>query len=342
MSRPSASGNPSRPAAEVGTRVAVVGAESPDGAEVRAALARSGVPGSRVDLYGLTRGEAVLSEYGGEARLIQELEAAEVTRHGVVMLCEPGDATSRIVAERPPETLVIDVAGCTPGGDGTIVVHMGINPLPPHGLPGLVAVPHGIAAVLAEVLHPLDSRLEGVRRASAVVLRPAADFGDRGLEELREQTLRLFSFGEIPGETFGGQLCFNVVPDRGRQRGAAPLDERIARQASAILGWREPRLAVRLLDVPVFHGHAAFLSVELSGRPGVEAVSRALDAGNGLERTTDGGPATPMQVAADRRTVIGEVADDGTGGYWIWLVAGGVGAISAELAVRLARLKGNL
>jgi len=322
--------------------VAVVGAESPEGAEVRAALARSGVPGSRVDLYGLTRGEAVLSEYGGEARLIQEVEAAEIAGHGVVMLCEPGGVTSRIVAARPPETLIIDVAGCTPGGDGTNVVHMGINPIPRHGLPGLVAVPHGIAAVLAEVLHPLDSRGEGVRRASAVVLRPAADFGNRGLEELREQTVRLFNFGELPRETFGGQLCFNVVPDRGRHGGAAPLDDRLAREASAILGWREPRLAVRLLDVPVFHGHAVFLNVELSGRPGVEAVGRALDGHDGLERTTDRGPATPIQVAADRRTVIGEVSDDGTGGYWIWLVAGEVGAIPAELAIGLARLKGDL
>lgn len=341
MSRPSASPHDSQPA-KVGARVAVVGAESPDGAQVRAALARFGVPGSRVDLYGLTRGQAVLSEYGDEARLIQETEASEVAHHGVVLLCEPGRLTSRIVAERSAETLIIDVAGCIPDRDGTVVVHMGINPTSPESLPGLVAVPHGIAAVLAEVLHPLDIQMGGVRRASAVVLRPASDFGDRGLEELREQTIRLFSFGEIPRETFGGQLCFNVVPDRGRHRGVAPLDDRIAREASAILGWREPRLAVRLLDVPVFHGHAAFLNVELSSRPGVDAVSHALDGATGLERTTDGGPATPMQVAADRRTVIGEVSEDGTGGYWIWLVAGEVGAIPAELAIRLARLKGDL
>lgn len=340
MSRSSASPTPPPPAG-VGGRVAVVGAESPDGAQVRAALARLGVPGSRVDLYGLTRGEAVLSEYRGEARLIQEPEASEVGSHGTVLLCEPGGATPGIVAERSADTLIIDLAACIPEPNGTAFVHMGINPAAQDDLPGLVAVPHGIAAVFAEVLHPIDTRLGGVRRASAVVLRPAADFGEPGLDELREQTVRLFNFGEIPRATFGGQLSFNVVPDRGRQRGA-PLDDRIAREVSRILGWPAPRLAVRLLDVPVFHGHAAFLNVELAGRPGADAVARALDGVTGLERTTDGRPVTPMQVAAERRTVIGEVSDDGTGGYWMWLVAGEVGAIPAELAVRVARLKGNL
>ncbi|HET9300407.1 MAG TPA: hypothetical protein VFO11_10710, partial [Candidatus Polarisedimenticolaceae bacterium] len=53
-------------------RVAVVGAETPAGARLRAALAASGFPGARLDLFGDNPGEeAVLSEYAGEARLIQ-------------------------------------------------------------------------------------------------------------------------------------------------------------------------------------------------------------------------------------------------------------------------------
>ena len=55
-------------------RVALVGADTVDGSRVRGALARSRVSGSRVDLYGTTHGEVVLSEYAGEARLIQEPE----------------------------------------------------------------------------------------------------------------------------------------------------------------------------------------------------------------------------------------------------------------------------
>ena len=52
--------------------MALVGAETPEGARIRQALADRGIPGERVNLFGRTEGEAVLSEYAGEARMIQE------------------------------------------------------------------------------------------------------------------------------------------------------------------------------------------------------------------------------------------------------------------------------
>ena len=48
-------------------RAAVVGATTGDGTRLREALAESGVPGSRVDLYAPVGGEALISEYAGEA-----------------------------------------------------------------------------------------------------------------------------------------------------------------------------------------------------------------------------------------------------------------------------------
>ena len=67
-------------------RIAVVGAESTSGTLLRAALAESHVPGSRVNLYGLADGEAVISEYDGEARLIQDPNLREIVAHEVIFL----------------------------------------------------------------------------------------------------------------------------------------------------------------------------------------------------------------------------------------------------------------
>lgn len=314
-------------------RLALVGAETPEGARIRQALADLGIPGERVNLFGRTAGDAVLSEYAGEARLIQEPETAELIGHDVIFLCETSEVTHRILSVHEPETLVVDAVGCAEDRKDTPIVHMDINPGAIASAGGVVAVPHGISAILAEVLHAIDIG-PGVRRATAVVMRPAADFGEEGLEELREQTVRLFNFGEVPREVIGAQLSFNVIPERLRSGAGPRLDRRVEREVGQINAWDEPRLSVRIVNVPVFHGHAAFVQVEAGGDAG--AVSDALDAAPGVERTKDDTAGTPVEIAGERRTLVADLSTDSTGASWIWLVAGELGRVPAELAVRLA------
>ena len=68
-------------------RIAVVGAPTVDGSHVRAALAKHGVPAAQVDLYGTTKGEVVLSEYAGEARMIQDPDAEDLAHHELIFIC---------------------------------------------------------------------------------------------------------------------------------------------------------------------------------------------------------------------------------------------------------------
>jgi aspartate-semialdehyde dehydrogenase len=316
--------------------MALVGAETPEGARIRQALADRGVPGERVNLFGRTEGEAVLSEYAGEARLIQEPETAELMGHDVIFLCETSEVTRRILSLHEPKTLVVDAVGCTADREDTPIVHMDINPGATASAGGVIAVPHGISAILSEVLHAVDVG-PGVRRAAAVVLRPAVDFGEEGLEELREQTVRLFNFGEVPREVIGAQLSFNVIPERLRSGGGPQLERRVEREVGQINAWDEPRLAVRIVNVPVFHGHAAFVQVEVEDEGDGDAVADALDAATGVERTKkDDTAGTPVEIAGERRTVVADLSTDATGASWIWLVAGELGSVPAELAVRLA------
>ena len=73
------------------TRVAVVGATTPQGTRLREALARRRVAGARVNLFGAEEGEAVISEYAGEARLVQQASPADVVEHEIIFLCEAGE-----------------------------------------------------------------------------------------------------------------------------------------------------------------------------------------------------------------------------------------------------------
>ena len=91
------------PESRATTRVAVVGAETPPGGRIREALAGRKFPGERVDLYGARSAEPVLSEYDGEARLIQEPDPSEVGGHDLIVVCEGGEATRRALSRLRPE-----------------------------------------------------------------------------------------------------------------------------------------------------------------------------------------------------------------------------------------------
>src|SRR5258705_13504285 len=71
-------------------RIAVLGAASPAGAHLKAPLADRGVPGGRGALFGHQREGAVLSEYDGEARLVQTADELGAAACGAVFVCEPG------------------------------------------------------------------------------------------------------------------------------------------------------------------------------------------------------------------------------------------------------------
>jgi len=316
--------------------VAVVGAESAEGARIREALFRVGVPGTRVDLYGATGGQAVLSEYGGEARLIQELDLDELRRRDILFLCECEGSVAGLAGLVSSERTIVDLAdGLRSDPRRRLVRPDGsAESAPARG--AILAVPHELTVLLLDVLLPLERTL-GVEDATAVILRPAADFGEAGIEELRQQTVRLLSFESVPRDVFARQLAFNVVAQSEIEDSAFATEQRVASEARGLLEWPTERLSLRIVVVPVFLGHTAQLRVRCAGGGGAEEARSALKSG-GVRLAGPGraAPRTPLEASAEGATTVVDVSDDGRGGVWIWVVAGELPARRAGLAVQVA------
>ncbi len=313
-------------------RVALVGASTVEGSMVRDALVRDGVPGSRVDLYGTTSGEVLLSEYAGEARLIQEPEFDEIATHDLIFLCEPGEVAGKL-AESRPGGVVIDLVGVLPEGLRPPLVHVDLNPQAAREHEGFLSVPHPLTTLLCELLYPLERDL-GLAEVVAVVLRPAADFGEQGVEELREQTVRLLNFAEVPVKTFGKQLAFNIIPQARLDSGWPPIESLVAGQVAALLGWERKRLALKLLAAPLFYGHGLEMHLRFRNGATLDGVRASLEQ-SGFSENADRAAITPLDVADEKTTRLAELSEDEMGGFWLWAVAGGSGRRAAEHAVRL-------
>jgi aspartate-semialdehyde dehydrogenase len=318
-----------------GVRIAIVGATSPDGSKVRERLAGFGIPGSRVDLYGSSRGDSVISEYGGEARLVQDPDPGESADHDIIFLCETGEAAENAATGAAANSLVIDVVGALGGKNRPPLVHMGINPEEARERRGRIAVPHPAALLLAELLEPLE-RMLGLKRAVALLLRPAADFGDAGIEELRQQTVKLLSFADVPMAVFGRQLAFNIIPQAALEDDSQTLSSKVSGDVARLLRWPRNLLTLRALVVPVFLGHCLQLNVRLGKPASLAMVRDALGGGRFSYSAREEEGTTPLDVSGEMTTNLYEIGEDGVDGFWLMAMVGDMGERRAEQALRIA------
>jgi aspartate-semialdehyde dehydrogenase len=288
---------------------------------VRAALAERRDTGSRVELFGHGRDVAVLSEYDGEARIVQP--ATELDAHGFAALfvCEAGHDAGALAAAVRSGSVVVDLSGTL---DGPVV-----------------AIPHPLTLLVEPLLAALHRAL-GITDASVFVMRPASDFGESGLEELREQTVHLLRFEPTPTEIFGRQLAFSVIPEHLFPSGEERAGARIAADCRSLLGSAAMPLSVSLALVPTFLGHAIALHVGVA-HGDAAAARNALAGVSGLvlaEDSEESGTTLDAPESAGLSSV--RVEDAGAGRLRLWAIGAEPGALAAERAMAAASDAGVL
>jgi aspartate-semialdehyde dehydrogenase len=305
-------------------RIAVLGAASPAGAHLKAALADRGIPGERVVLFGHQREVAVLSEYDGEARLVQAVDDLDVAAYDAVFVCELGHDDVGLAAAAASGTLVVDMTGSMPG---TVLAGASRASADTR----LVSVPHAVTSLLVGLLEPIH-RAIGVARVSAFVLRPASDFGEAGLEELREQTVRLLRFEKTPTEVFGRQLAFNVLPEHLFPLGEEAAAERVVRESRALLGAPELPFDLSQALVPTFFGHAVSAHIELVHEGGAEALA-AWRAVPGIEIAADPAAGATLDAPEGTGLLIARMDAIPPRTLRVWALGSEVGATAAARAI---------
>ena len=295
--------------------IALVGASSLLGKELKELLASAGYPGDAVALLDLDELAGLITEYGDEARVLSETAEEEILRQDLVCFC--GDQTMvhehlRKVLEaghlaldctgawlnEPDALLSLPSAGCVP------------SPRPGSA----IVLPSATTQLLAPVVAALGGGAEGL---AATVLLPASEPGEEGLNELARQSVAVLNLEEIPDIVFGRQQAFDIWPEPDTSGGL----ETGAREAEHLRQLGLPVPAVAVLRAPVFHSLSATLHL-----PG-QAVDSV------LERLAQGGLVSEDMVAADQEQIdspvrvsgtsgvrVGRVWTDDQGGTWLWVL----------------------
>ncbi len=282
----------------VGSRLAFFNGTSLIAREIRSLLEARSHLVADVRLFDESEAGTV-SEFAGEALVVTAPDEESILDLDVGFMCGTAAQTTRYLdwAERRRFT-AIDLSGAASVRSGVPVIHTEVNPGDLSGSaspPPIVAAPHAVAHNLAALLAAAGE-LAGIRSVQVTALLPASEAGEPGIDELYRQTLGLLNFAEVPHETFGRQLAFNVL-DGGGDRGR--LTERLMRETSQITGI--PQEAMRLLPacVPLFHGHVISAAVGFDGPVEVQALKGAIGARRGLKLIDDPSIFSPVELSGD-------------------------------------------
>jgi aspartate-semialdehyde dehydrogenase len=339
---------------ETGYSVAIVGASSLLGRELRALIRERRFPIAR--LIELEAGDPGEAEPELPVLDIEKDEAAEflgsqssITGVDLAFITAPADPSQALFAAGFPR-LVIDLEGsiAEPRREPPQIAFLesAANAASESESAGdgaksatrVVASAHAATTVLSILLLRMAAKSR-ITTAVAQVLSPASHLGPRGIEELQKQTVNLLGFQKIPRAIFGSQLAFNLLPrlSGSGSESLANLETRVRLELTRFMAERAPVPALRLLQAPVFYSMAVSLYVETS-EPLTPAKAAQAISGDPIRisRASERGP-SQVEVTGTADVMVDSITVDAgrPNGLWIWAAVDNL-RLAADNALRIA------
>ena len=264
-------------------RAAIVGAGSLKGKEIAEMLNERNFPAADIRLLDDDEAMGQLEAMGDEISFIQRVRAEQFDNVDFTFFASDPAATRRSWKDaRDAGSAIIDLSAVLEDEPGATVRSLWIerergHVAPPELQPGPCVTAHPVAVMLALLLLRA-ARAGTVRRSVATIFEPASEHGQKGMDELHQQTVNLLSFQPLPKDVFDAQVAFNMLARYG-QKSQPTLDSveaRILRHFYKIAGKDAPQPSLFLLQAPVFHSHAAAVFLEMEKPVDIGVLSQSL------------------------------------------------------------------
>jgi aspartate-semialdehyde dehydrogenase len=333
-------------------RVAIVGASSLLGKELKQVLEDRNFPASEIILLDESVMAGTLTEAAGEPTFIRALEEDSFEGARFVFFAgTPADAERNWRTAQRAGATVVDLTGAVsvPNSDGPDAlawipslssVLLPSAPAPNGPLPMVYSSPRA-PVIIACTLAAGFAKFQ-LQRLVLLLFPPVSDRDQAGIEELESQTASLLSFRQIDRPVFDEQVAFNLLARYGEGSKLRLEDSRaaIAQDVARYLAGRAPMPAIQLVQAPVFYGYA-FAAYADFASPGPSRSFAELEsafASLGVKVAASGDPSpTNVNVAGESEIHIAPIAADPgvQSGAWIWGAVDNL-RLTATNAVRIA------
>lgn len=324
-------------------RVAIVGGGTLKGKEVAEIINDRNFPAADVKLLDDDESLGQLESMGDEVTFIQSVRSEQFDNVDFTFFASDPECTRKNwIRAQHSGGAIIDLSYALEDEPSAIIrapwIERELGKVLPADLqPGPAVIAHPAAMVLALLL--LRTRKTGqICRVVATVFEPASERGQRGMDELHQQTVNLLSFQQLPKEVFDTQIAFNLVARYGEN--ATPtlesIERRIVKHFDQITGTHVPRPSLLTIQAPIFHGHAFSLYLEMEQAIAVGDLAQALT-GEHVTVTRLASDSPSNVNAAGQGEVLVSVIPDANSdkGYWLWAASDNL-RIAATTAVEAA------
>jgi aspartate-semialdehyde dehydrogenase len=310
-------------------RVAIAGAGSLRGKELKQWLEESDFPASEIRLLDEEILAGTLTEAGGEPAVIETVDEASFERVRFAFFTGSAAFSARHAMEASRSgAVVIDLSGGLSQESGAKPWIPALDPLlpaparavrsgEPQSLFLVPSTPASIAISISAALAPL-----GVARLAITIFQPASERGTEAIEELERQTVNLLSFQPIAQDIFDAQVGFNLLARYGPESGQklADIRAKIVDEVKSYLDRRTPAPAIVLVQAPVFHSHAFSAYAEFATPPAMDDLIARLQAAGLKIIAANEEPPNNVNVAGEARPVLGQPERDPgiENGVWLW------------------------
>jgi aspartate-semialdehyde dehydrogenase len=218
-----------------------------------------------------------------------------------------------------------------------------VNPEAIKNHQNIISNPNCSVIPLMVALKPLHDAAQ-IKRIVVSTYQSVSGAGKKAMDELFQQTKGTFMYQDTAPSSFTKRIAFNVIPhiDEFMGSGSTKEEWKMEVETKKVLG-SEIELTATCVRVPVFVGHSASINIEFEENLTAAQAKKLLSATKGvtvLDRTQDGGYATPIDVVRDDAVFVSRIRKDPTvdSGLNLWVVADNLRKGAALNGVQIAEL----
>ncbi len=331
-------------------RVAIAGATGAVGREMMEILQERDFPISELIPLASERSEGQSLEFRDEDVIVRRLKPDSFA--GVdIALFSPGAAVSREFAPHAARAgaVVIDNSSAFRMDLDCPLVVPEVNPkdvelaIKPGGR-RIIANPNCSTIQLVVVMKPLHD-VAGLKSVIVSTYQSVSGAGQKGIDELEQQSRALFNMAEIVPQKFHHRIAFNLLPEIGKDSGNGYTDEemKMVNESRKIMHLPELLVSATCVRVPIFfcHSEAAHLTFEKPLTP--DQAREILRKAPGVKVVDDlQEHIYPMPIlgAGDDNTLVGRIRTDlaGPNALALFVVSDNLRKGAATNAVQVGEL----
>lgn len=207
---------------------------------------------------------------------------------------------------------------------------------------GIIANPNCSTIQLLVPLAPIHKQAQ-IKRIIVSTYQAVSGTGQKGIQELEQQTRQLFHLQEPTTNVYPRRIAFNCIPhiDTFLENDYTKEEQKIVNETTKILEDPNIKTTATCVRIPVFYGHCESVNIETKEKITPQHARALLAQSPGVyvyDNPKENIYPTPIDAAGEDAVFVGRIREDTSikNGLNLWIVADNVRKGAALNAVQIA------